>query len=173
MEMTGEDNWYVGVKRYMEENNINIEEENIKEKTYKLFKAEVKQKIEEKVKRDILKKKEVMTKLRFIKPEIKQKYVMECSIEEARIIMKIRLNMIWTRTNYKRKNGNIQCRICGEKEETTDHIIECYTGGNELFQEEGINNVQWLKRIQRTYREIDEYNRQEEVKYELNNESGQ
>ena len=52
---------------------------------------------------------------------IRQKYLAECGIAEASEIMKTKLEMWDLGKNF----GNERKCICEEKEETTEHILEC------------------------------------------------
>ena len=72
--------------------------------------------------------------------------------------MKIRLNMIWTRSNYKHKNKNTACRKCGIEEETTEHVLECQVG--EQFDEDRVEDVEWLKKVSKIYKQIDVINKE-------------
>ena len=69
--------------------------------------------------------------------------------------------MIKTRMNYKHEGTETTCRKCGQHEETTEHVIECYNGQNEKY-EENCEDVEWLRRVAETYRRVDENNRKEE-----------
>jgi len=55
------------------------------------------------------------------------KYIYEMKSQEVEIIMKARLNMLDLKDNYKsiRNDRNNECRICNEKDETTEHFLQC------------------------------------------------
>ena len=112
----------------------------------------VKKAICEKVKRDLKQAKACMKKLRWINPGKRQKYLDICSVKEASKIMRVRLNMVNAMGNY----GGGKCRRCNIEEETTEHILECHTNGNMMFEEEKMENVQWLRSILKTYEEFEE-----------------
>ena len=107
------------------------------------------------------KEKRTKTKLRWIKPGTTQNYVKkQCMITEASSIMKIRLHMVNAKANY---GGGI-CRKCETKEETTEHVLKCQTNGVLEFDEEMTEDVNWLRKINRIYRQFDE-------QYKINNET--
>ena len=41
------------------------------------------------------------------------------------MIMKMRLNMIDVKCNYKSKFTNLNCELCGKEDDTTEHLFEC------------------------------------------------
>ena len=56
----------------------------------------------------------------------RRKYIMEWTAEECKNILKIRLNMVNARANYKGTyGGDTKCRACKTEEETTEHLIDC------------------------------------------------
>ncbi len=67
-----------------------------------------------------------MTKLRFIETDsFKQsKYITELESKKCRHIIRIKLNMIRAKCNYKGSNKNLICDWC-QVEETTQHYIQC------------------------------------------------
>ena len=68
-----------------------------------------------------------MTKLRFCKDFTRKKYTMKgnLSFDTAKAIMKLRLNMIEVKKNYKGIAGNDTCDLCKGKDDTTEHLFEC------------------------------------------------
>ena len=147
------------VQEYANACNINVEE-YIKNTSKTKYKEEFKKKIREKVIKQLTEQKIDKKKLRFIKPGKEQEYLKEgrCSSKETADIMKIRLNMIWTRSNFKHKNRNTVCRKCGKEEETTEHVLECQ--GGEEFDEDRVEDVEWLKKVMKTYKQIDVMNKE-------------
>ena len=96
--------------------------------------------------------KQSKTKMRTITPGKRQSYLEECTIEEASIIMRIRLHMVYAKANY----GGGRCRKCGMEEETTEHILGCYSGEEMTHDEVKMEDIGWLKRISKTYKLFDE-----------------
>ena len=66
--------------------------------------------------------------------------------------MKVRLHMVGAKGNY----GGGKCRRCLVEEETTEHILECQTNGRIKFDEEKIEDVSWLRTVQKIYEQFDE-----------------
>ena len=68
-------------------------------------------------------------KLRFIKDDTfkKKEFIMEGEHDEARKMMKIRLNMIETKSNFKGnfRNGDYKCPLCKNENDETEHLYEC------------------------------------------------
>ena len=152
-QMKESNNWYTELQEYTTQQNININIEHIQEKQYDEYKDEVSQLVKEKNVKEIEKAKEEMKKLRFVKPGYEQPYLKECTIEEARMVMKVRLNMIETRMNYKRKGEETICRRCGIEDETTEHVLKCR---GEEFTEERLEDVVWWRKVWTIYKMIDE-----------------
>ena len=46
-------------------------------------------------------------------------------LNTAKSIMKLRLNMLELKCNYKGKKNNEICDLCGDKNDTTEHLFEC------------------------------------------------
>ena len=66
------------------------------------------------------------TKSRFVKSCKREKYIDETSKEETRKIMKVRLNMLDLKMNYKGKYpDNRECPVCKISDDTTEHLFEC------------------------------------------------
>eukprot|EP00794_Sanderia_malayensis_P017758 gene17758-19531_t len=55
----------------------------------------------------------------------REKYITKTDPKTAKNIMKLRLNMIKVKANYKGTNRTIECPACGNEEETTEHIFKC------------------------------------------------
>ena len=76
-------------------------------------------------------------------------------------IMKIRLNMVVIKANYKgmKKNDGL-CRACKEQEESTEHVIKCkeykkITGHLLEWNEENMSDVNWLVKAVKVYKDIE------------------
>ena len=141
--------WYKEIHQYAEENDISLD---VNEITYEQYKDHVKQKIYAKIKKDLELAKVTKTKLRFINPGKRQEYVNHCSIKETSSIMRIRLHMVDARANY---GGGI-CRKCEQEQETTEHVLECFSNGDYKFDEEKMEDVSWLREIKIIYEQFDE-----------------
>jgi hypothetical protein len=122
-----DDNWYTELREYANQNGIDVDESNILSISYETYKAHVKEKIRQKVIKDLINEKDTKTKLRHIDPGKQQDYFDQCLIKEANMMMKIRLHMTCAKGNY---GGGI-CRVCHEEEETTEHILSCQTNNEQ------------------------------------------
>ena len=126
--------------------------ETVREMSYRQYKCLVKNGIVNRVKKDLVVEKDTKRKLRWINPGKRQDYLNDCSIQEASLIMKIRLHMISAMGNY----GGGKCRRCQVEEETTEHILECQTNGTMKFDETKMEDVSWLRTILKTYKRFEE-----------------
>ena len=115
--------------------------EKIKEDTNRVginmgdFKTQIKSKIKKRIKAAIEVKMEAeirektTTKMRtVVKTGWGRKAYLngEFSREDVSDIMKTKLHMLEFRGNYKKEGVDTKCRLCGDKEETTEHIfVEC------------------------------------------------
>ena len=104
----------------------NIEITNIKNyNKYKLKKI-LKETINKHLNEELQREKEQKTKLRFLNEFKQEKYLDELQYNECVEMLKIKLNMIETKCNYKGNFKNDQiCEICKVENDTTEHILEC------------------------------------------------
>ena len=156
-DMDGTDNWYTEIQQYAMENEINIQIQFVMEISYQQYKKHVKDKIRMKINKELEEGKRSKTKLRWIRPGVDQEYLKKSSIQEAAEIMKFRLHMTKAKGNY---GGGI-CRKCGEREETTEHVLVCHTDGNVELDSGKMEDVGWLRKITNIFRKFEE-------EYELN-----
>ena len=112
----------------------------------------VKKKIQERIILNLEESKRQKTKMRTTTPGKKQKYIEECTLQEASTIMRIRLHMIHAKANY----GGGNCRKCHIREETTEHVLECHSEGVLKFDAKEMDNVLYLKKISAIYLCFDE-----------------
>ena len=70
-----------------------------------------------------------MKKLRFIKDDTfkMKEYIIEGENEEVKKMMKIRLNMIEIKGNFKGnfRDGEYKCPLCKKENDETEHLYEC------------------------------------------------
>ena len=108
-----------------------------------------------------------MKKLRFTNTNGRQEYIEKCKMEQVKEIMKLRLNMSELKSNFKGKYKDTICPACEEKEETTEHVIQCKEyqrliphNGNEedvgVPMEEKMGNLKWLIEAAKRIEEIEE-----------------
>ena len=124
---------YERVKDIAKELEINIAKVGaIKKSTWKrLVKYKMKNKIEERLKREM----EGKTKSRTIKEDKwkMKEYILNCHGENARDIMLIRLHMWEVQMNYKKETESVMCPLCERKEDTTEHVIECGRENEKMY----------------------------------------
>merc|ERR1712023_585595 len=100
--------------------------DNVTKKSLTEFKKQVEKKIDEYVKKRIREEKKTARKLRFLNPARgRQMYLNECGLSEGINILKIRLNMVKARDNFKNTETDSKCRICMKESETTEHVLGC------------------------------------------------
>ena len=67
-----------------------------------------------------------MRKLRFIQEFGKKKYLDDLEYQDSITMLKVRLNMIETKCNYKGNfKENEMCQICQAERDTTEHLLVC------------------------------------------------
>ena len=116
--------WIEQVKEICEKYNIDINEINkyTKSKLKDIIKAQINIDLNEELKN----KQKSKTKLRFINDFSEKEYLKSLEYKESITMLKIRLNMIETKCNYKASyRNNLKCELCQEKNDTTEHLIEC------------------------------------------------
>lgn len=119
-----QDCWIKEIQKDCDEYGITIEE------IIKMDKKNLKRKMNGLINDYITKmfelKKHNMTKLRFINEYKLKNYIKVNSIEDVKIIMSIRLNMVEVKDNYKSKYvNNMKCELCNEGIDNTEHIFKC------------------------------------------------
>ena len=110
-----------------------------------------------------------MTKLRFTNSNGRQEYVDKCSMEQVKKIMRIRLNMIELKSNFKGKYKDTLCPACEAEAETTEHVLKCreyqkltkHDLNPEIIEEGGgisknVENMQWLLQASIEMEKIDQ-----------------
>ena len=130
--------WVEQVKEICIKYNININ--SVKEITKTKLKEEIKTKINSKLEEELQIYRQNMTKLRFITNFKQERYLEELSFTDSIEMIKIRLNMIETKCNYKGMfKTNKLCEICKINEDTTEHLLECKELG--IDQNISIENI--------------------------------
>ena len=80
------------------------------------------------------------TKSRFVVDSVfkRKKYFYKEAGYTALQILRIRLNMFATKSNFKANQDNFTCPKCNTHNDTTEHIVECYTNlsSSELKKED-------------------------------------
>ena len=86
----------------------------------------MKKKVKEVIQKKLEDAKKDMTKMRFLKSFEIENYIDKVNYDECVTVLKLRLNMIETKCNYKGKFQNdLSCPLCKTALDTTEHLIEC------------------------------------------------
>ena len=135
------------VKSIMKYVNYDMEDiHNLKKSTWKrMVKRAMKEKIDARLKESMLNK----TKSRFaIKENFGEAmdYIKIHTGNNAIDILKVRLNMTETKSNFKSKYTDLCCPKCKIENDTTEHVVQCFTDVkvNEISNP---NSSEWIKII--------------------------
>ena len=144
--------WYFELNEWIEvmKIDISIRTKELENKTKSKWKKELKEKLAGAIEREFQDETEQKTKLRFQRNKLfqREEYVQQCNAEMVQRIMKIRLNMVECKSNFKGKYSDTTCLVC-DKEETTEHLFECehykqYTGIHNELEELKMESTEWL-----------------------------
>ena len=115
--------FYGKVRAIPEELNIKLEAAVAMKKSE--WKRTIKDKIQERVEKEM----ENKTKLRTVREDKweRKEYIAKCDSDLVKDIIKIRLHMWELKKNYPREEEDMECPICNQKEDTTEHVLECQT----------------------------------------------
>ena len=121
-----EECWFGNVKREGKSIGIEVNEKAVLGKQKSVWKKQVKEKIRVAFEAEMTVKKQHGVKLRFLGNRGSDTYLKEVHNENARMAMKIRLNMV----DWIQKNFGVEgvCPLCGE-EDATEHVFACEYGG--------------------------------------------
>ena len=116
------------MKRESKHIGIELNEELVKGKLKSEWKEEVKEKINIAIQKIMKEKREGSRKMRFLEKKGSETYLLNTWNEDARMALKIRLNMIeWIGDNV---GEEVSCPLCGEHD-TTEHVFVCGGSVNE------------------------------------------
>ena len=127
------------------------------------WKKNLKEKIENEVVEEMKQHRERMKKLRFTKQFKRQEYIEKCSMKKVKKIMKLRLNMIELKDNFKGKYEDKICPACRMENETTEHVMICpeyqaITGhklNTDIELEEAMDNLEWLEEACEVFNQVE------------------
>ena len=119
--------FYGKVRTIAEELNIKLEAAVAMKKSE--WKRTIKDKIQNKIQERVEKEMENKTKLRTVREDKweRKEYIAKCDSDLVKDIIKIRLHMWELKKNYPREEEDMKCPICNQKEDTTEHVLECQT----------------------------------------------
>ena len=125
--LPGERNWYNGVKKLLEEYNITMSEEDIKDKSKEAFKNIVKQAINKTALANLVEecgnqKKTSTLVYTKLKP---QSYLTALYPWQSKIVFRCRSKTLDIKTHQKYKFNDAICRWCNLEDETLCHIVNC------------------------------------------------
>lgn len=93
----------------------------------------------------------------------KNEYLTQCSGKSCETIMKLRLDMLPARNNFKTMYDTTKCQACKEQVETSKHLLTCkvyksITSHNININnyESKINEINWLKEVALIIQQIEE-----------------
>ena len=118
--------WYSEMVSLQVKYDIDISQERVIKLPKSTWKREIKGKICQYINETHANKES--TKLRFTNKGMfkKQDYLNKLTMQEAKQIIRVRLNMIDAKENYKAKYGqDTKCVFCEDSNETTEHLFEC------------------------------------------------
>ena len=117
------------MKRESKEIDLQISEDQVRGKLKSSWKKEVKKKINLAVEKKMVQKKAESKKMRFLLKKGNETYLQDTYNEDARVAMKIRLNMIeWIEGNMGRE---VCCPLCQSELDTTEHVFACVGSEND------------------------------------------
>ena len=144
--------WFGNLKSEGRTVDIEITEELVKGKRKSKWKKEVKSKIKIAVEKKMEEKKQQSKKMRFLGKKGCETYLNEVFNDDARLALKIRLNMVeWVAGNVGKRES---CPVCEVEEDTTEHVLLCelIENGNVSIKdlEEGKAMAEIVKLFRRT-----------------------
>ena len=122
-----QNSFYEKVKTIVKELNIKLEAAVTMKKS--VWKKTIKDKIQNKIQERVEKEMENKFKLRTVREDKweRKDYIAKCDSDLVKEIIKIRLHMWELKKNYPREEEDMKCPICNEKEDITEHALECQT----------------------------------------------
>ena len=105
----------------------------------------------------ILTESKIKTKLRFLSNFGRKRYTEmgRYDFNITKNIMKLRLNMIEVKCNYKGQNNGEVCGLCGVERDTTEHLFECEVIKNKVGRTPGVGVLR--RDDEDSYRELAEF----------------
>lgn len=121
--------WFLQIQKDLEDCDINLSESEIRGMKQSAFSKLIKQKISLISAQYLISLREKHSKSVNLKySEQMQPYLRneELSIQNKKLMFRIRNRLIDVKTNFKTKyNNNLECRLCAAPEESQSHLVEC------------------------------------------------
>ena len=161
--------WYSELWHQVHPMGIATSTEQLREVSKSVWKKEIKKKLGIQIAKEYYEEAQKKTKLRFLRNKQFQmeEYVDVCDAETVARIMKIRLNMVECKMNFKGKYEDTQCLVC-DQQETTEHLLQCeyykqFTGPHaEVVGKMDKGSKNWLEKAARVMDIIQEIREQHE-----------
>ena len=119
--------WWSSVKETAQEIDINIDQDKLQNTSKYSWRKEIKEKLTQYQKSLFENWKTSSKKCNNLQASSSiQKYITYLNKEQAITILKERLKMTNVKAYYKNMYNDKNCRICQEKEENTQHLLECH-----------------------------------------------
>jgi hypothetical protein len=150
--------WFHDVKTEGERIGLVVEKSEVVDVPKSAWKKTVKNKIQNEFQSECKAKIGKMTKLRFLKKSsANDTYLKKLTNDDARDAIKIRLNMMDIITqNFV--NGT-SCILCGDENDSTEHIFECSSLGNHGLEIEDLINGTKMMEVVELFRRMEKLRR--------------
>ena len=89
------------------------------------LKSIIKERIHSNLNHKIGEEAKVKTKLRFCSDFKRKQYVNVLGYNEAKSMLKLKLNMTELKSNYKGQKSDQKCNLCKTNNDTTEHLFQC------------------------------------------------
>ena len=162
-------NYYNTIRKAAEKLGVDVGIKQLEKVKKSSWKTTLKKAINKQILNEIGEEVATKTKMRFIsktsmEPE---EYVKKLNMKEVSTIMRLKLNMVETKSNYP--NGDDRrCIMCGEEDETTEHLFKCpkyrtLSGHKLVWSDEGEHwtDLSWLKEAAQVVERIEEIRKRE------------
>jgi hypothetical protein len=116
--------WYSEIKVLSNQLQVNVDFEEVMNYTKNEWKKYINKAINKRISKEL---EETGTKGRFMDGTNRRKrYIDSGNVKTTTGIMRIRLNMVEVKCNYKGKyKGNLTCPMCKIENDTTEHLFDC------------------------------------------------
>ena len=122
-----DETWVTQVKKWAREFDIDLKVDTVNKQKKPTFKKNIKEKINKALHNWLKEESNQKTKLRFLREEeyTEKEYLKKCNFQKCKSIMRLRLNMLDVKANFKNGHEEIMCTACRTHEDTTEHLVQC------------------------------------------------
>ena len=154
--------WWMTVRQWLNKLQLQREVTEVITIPKSSWKKMVKEKLNKFVGELLLQQNKNKTKGRFQLDFAKKEYL-QLPMNEVKNIMKIRLNMVEVKANFKGKYKDTICPACKKENETTEHVIKCseykkltlHSLNTDQPAEKLYNDTNWLRKASKVYQTIE------------------